>query len=171
MNVLACSYHCWFPGRLNGQCSGAVRMNGRPLSSHDNLLPAHCSNPPTGPLIWLLLILFFFLSLLFLSFSLSICLSLRSVCPGQEDQAWGDGRLPQQPTTWLPKRRERWSQPRTGWVSSVCLSTHTHKTYACEMFNYGRITTLHGCCPYTSVMPSQYDLSSCVYVRLLNQAD
>lgn len=39
MNVLACSYHCWFPGRLNGRCSGAARMNGWPLSSHDNLLP------------------------------------------------------------------------------------------------------------------------------------
>lgn len=48
MNVLACSYHCWFSGTLNGQCSGAVRMNGRPLSSHDNLLPTDCSNPPPG---------------------------------------------------------------------------------------------------------------------------
>lgn len=77
MNVLACSYHCWFPGRLNGQCSGVVRMNDWPLSSHDNFLPTHCSNPPLGPLIWLVLILSFlpsfsFSSSLYLSLSLSL---------------------------------------------------------------------------------------------------
>lgn len=146
MNVLACSYHCWFPARLNGQCSGAVRMNDWPQSSHDNFLPTHCSNPPPGPLIWLLLILSLsFPRFLFLPLytCLSLSLSLRSVYPGQEDQAGGDGWLPQQPTTWQAKWGERWPQPWTGWVLSVCPSTHVLKhTHVCasEMFNHGRIT-------------------------------
>lgn len=67
------------------------------------------------PLIWLLLILLSFP--LFLR--LCIRLSLRSVCPGQKDQAGGDGRLPQQPATWRAKRRKRRPQPRAGWVSSI----------------------------------------------------
>lgn len=76
---------------------------------------------------------------LFLFLPLCIRLPLRSVCPGQEDQAGGDGQLPQQPTTWRAKRRKRWPQPRTGWVSSACPSAHTHMR-ACELFNCGGIT-------------------------------
>lgn len=76
MNVLACSYHCWFPGRLNGRCSGAVRMNGWPLSSHDNLLPTalilHRGHWSAS--YWFFLFLSFFPSFsssLYLSLSLS----------------------------------------------------------------------------------------------------
>ena len=116
---------------------------------------------------------FFFLSLSpsfsSSSFFLSICLALRSLCPGQEDQAWGDGRLPQQPTTWRAKRRERWPQPRTGWVSSDCPSTqhththtHTHIFHGCKMFNLGHVTSCmalvwtHLWCPYSTTWAAAF---------------
>lgn len=159
MNVLACSYHCWFPGRLNGQCSGAVRMNVWPLSSYDNLLPTYCSNPPPGAIDLALIDSFsFFLSLFFfISASVSVSLSLRSLCPGQKDQTGGDGRLPQQPTTWRAKRRKRRPQSRTGWVSSFFFGTCICECVSVMLITT-RITLLN-----TSVMPSQYNLSSCVY--------
>lgn len=112
MNVWACSYHCWLAGGLNGQCSGAVRMNGWLLSSHDNLQPTHGSNPPPEVIDLALIDSFS------PTFSFFVRPSLRSLCPGQKDQARSNSQLPQQPATWRYKRWEWWPQPWTGWVSS-----------------------------------------------------
>lgn len=155
MNVLACSYHCWFPGRLNGWCSGAARMNGWPLSSHDNLLPTalilHRGHWSAS--YWFFLFLFSpcssFSSSLWPSFSVSL---FRSVSPGQEDQVGGDGQLQQQPPTWRAKRREWRPQPRTGWVVAALI------LYVCDMLNY------------TSHVPDAMSVRA-VYVWLLNQSD
>lgn len=111
-----------------------------------------------GPLIWLLLILFLsFFPSFSSSLHLSLSLSLRSLCPGQKDQTGGDGRLPQQPTTWRAKRRKRRPQSRTGWVSSFFFGTCICECVSVMLITT-RITLLN-----TSVMPSQYNLSSCVY--------
>lgn len=114
------------PGRLNGQCSGAVRMNGWPLSSHDNLLPTHCSNPPPGPLIWLLLILLSF----FLSFSslfhLSLYLSPSQIClPWPRRSSWR--RWPvTTATSNMAGQTERTGTTTMDWVSGIRWSIRTH---------------------------------------------
>ena len=97
---------------------------------------------------WFLLFLSYRLFFLPLYICLSLC--LRSVCPGQEDQAGGDGQLSQQPTSWRAKRRERWPQPLSRWV--VPPNTHAHtraRVGECEMFNYSHMTRRAGCCLYT----------------------
>lgn len=163
MNVLACSYHCWFPGRLNGRCSGAVRMNGWPLSSHDNLLPTalilHRGHWSAS--YW------FFLFLSFLLFPpLYICLSLSQIClPWPRRSSWR--RWPvTTATSNMAGQTERMATTTQGWVSPV----HTHAVSAwhvwLQSYNASR-----GCCLYASPVPCQYHLSSCVYVWLQNQTD
>lgn len=152
MNVLACSYHCWFPGRLNGQCSGAVRMNGWPLSSHDNLLPTHCSNPPPGPLIWLILIPSYLLSFLpsfflpFFSFFLSFFLSVSVLLPDLSAlakkiklEAMASYHSNQQHGG--PNGENGDHNTGLGEFHPRNRHTHTHiHIHASEMLNYGRIT-------------------------------
>ena len=173
MNVLACSYHRWFPGRLNGQCSGAVRMNGWPLSSPDNLLPTHCSNPPPGPLIWLLLIPSLSFLPSFFSLSISACLSvsdlsalakkikLEAMASYHSNQHHGgpNGENGDHNHSLGESSRQTHTHTRVRvWENVKCLITviwHVVQVVVCTHF----------------AMPSQYNLSSCVYVQQLKRAD
>lgn len=142
MNVLACSYHCWFPGRLNGRCSGAVRMNGWPLSSHDNLLPTalilHRGHWSAS--YW------FFLFLSFLLFPpLYICLSLSQIClPWPRRSSWR--RWPvTTATSNMAGQTERMATTTQGWVSPV----HTHAVSAWHVWLQS-YNALRGCCLYVN---------------------
>lgn len=116
-----------------------------------------------GPLIWLLLILFLsFFPSFSSSLHLSLSLSLRSLCPGQKDQTGGDGRLPQQPTTWRAKRRKRRPQPRTGWVSSFFF-WYVHM-WVCECYvNHDPHNTVEHICDAKSIQLEQL----CLWTRLI----